>query len=84
MNYLVFFRMQRGLTQKQLAKLLNVDSTVLCRIERGWLARVPNSVDEAFKRIFGKEWSFERLMKPVPDITTLESLERSRRQAQVG
>ena len=69
MNYLHFLRCQRGLTQKNLAELLKLNAVTVCRIERGWYAKPPSGYEERLQAIFGREWTFQRLMEPVPDLT---------------
>ena len=68
MNQLVFLRMQRQMTQRQLAARLGISNSLLCRMERGWFTRAPNGVEAGLQQIFGQNWTFERLMRPVPDL----------------
>ena len=68
MNRLVFLRMQRGLSQKQLAEMLGISPGLLSRLERGWFTRPPVGCEAKLQGVFGKEWTFHRLMQPVPDL----------------
>ena len=68
MNYWTFLRLQKGLTQRELAKLLIINPVTACRIERGWYAKPPEGLEERLQAIFGSEWSFARLMESVPDL----------------
>lgn len=69
MNWLQYLRIQRGLNQKQLAEHIGVNPDFLCRVERGWFSKPPSRIDAKLRAFFGPEWTFDRLMEPVPDIT---------------
>lgn len=69
MNKLQVLRMQRGLSQAQLGKMLGIDPSTLSRCERGWFAKAPSGLEEKLRQFFGPEWTFTRLMEPVPDLT---------------
>jgi DNA-binding XRE family transcriptional regulator len=73
MNHLMFLRLKKDLSQKALAELLKINPVTMCRIERGWYAKPPVELEHRLQIIFGKEWTFERLMEPVPDITANDS-----------
>lgn len=68
MNNLKFLRLQRGWTQEQLAKRLNLHPVTVCRIERGWYARPPVGLEDRLKSVFGDRWTFARLMERVRDL----------------
>ncbi len=69
MNYLLFMRLQRQISQRDLAMKLGVQQSVLSKLENGWLTRAPGNLERKLKRFFGPEWTFQRLMERVPDIT---------------
>jgi DNA-binding XRE family transcriptional regulator len=73
MNQLQFLRRRRGLTQKAMADLVKIHPVTYCRIERGWLAKPPAELEDKLRAIFGPEWTFARLMEPVPDLTASDS-----------
>jgi transcriptional regulator with XRE-family HTH domain len=66
MNWLKYLRMQRGLSQPELAKRLGITSSFLSRIECGWQARVPAVLESRLRGVFGEEWDFKALMERVP------------------
>jgi transcriptional regulator with XRE-family HTH domain len=70
MNYLMFLRLRRGLSQKDLAELMKINPVTMCRLERGWYAKPPADIEVRLKAIFGQEWTFDRLMRPVPDFAS--------------
>jgi transcriptional regulator with XRE-family HTH domain len=71
MNNLKSLRLCRGLSQRQIAVALGIHEATYCRIERGWLTRPPAELDARLQKVFGPEWTWERLMAdavpPVPD-----------------
>jgi transcriptional regulator with XRE-family HTH domain len=69
MNYMKFLRLSRCWSQSFLAKMLGIHEGTYSRIENGWLTRPPKGLDERLEAVFGKQWTFERLMQPVPDLT---------------
>lgn len=69
MNWLQYLRIQRRLSQKQLAKHIGVNPDFLCRVERGWFSKPPSGIDSKLRAFFGPEWAFARLMEQVPDLT---------------
>ncbi len=69
MNHFRYLRIAKGLTQRDLAKRLGVHETALSRMENGWIARINPTVERRIKRIFGSQWSFDRLMERVPDLS---------------
>jgi len=73
MNYLMYLRLRRGLSQKDLAELLKIHPVVMCKVERGWFTRPPKALEERLQAVFGREWTFSRLMEAVPDITANDS-----------
>ena len=73
MTKLKLLRMKRGLTQEQMASILEIAPTFLSRLECGWFARCPGDLESKFQEIFGEEWTFARLMRPVPDIAADDS-----------
>jgi len=66
MTYLKLLRMNRGLTQRRLAKLLGLHPTVMSRIEQGWFAKPPAGLDQTLRAFFGPAWTFAELMREVP------------------
>jgi hypothetical protein len=42
-------------------------------MERGWFARPPKNCEPKLKEFFGEEWTFEKLMEQVPDLTELSA-----------
>jgi transcriptional regulator with XRE-family HTH domain len=77
MNQLQFLRLRRGLTQKTLAELLKIHPVTFCRIERGWLAKLPVGLEGRLRAIFGDEWTFAKLMEDVPDLAENPGKRRS-------
>jgi DNA-binding XRE family transcriptional regulator len=69
MNHFQFLRIQRGLSQKALAELLEINPVTVCRIERGWYAKPPEQLEPRLQKVFGERWGFEELMKSVPSLT---------------
>jgi len=69
MTYFKLLRMQRRLTQKQLATILKCHPNILSRIECGWLSKPPRGLEERLSRFFGDEWGWAELMAEVPDPT---------------
>lgn len=67
MTRLKLLRMQRGLTQRQMASVLGVSPSFLSRLECAWFTRCPNrtEMDKKFRAFFGPDESFEALMKEV-------------------
>lgn len=65
MNNLQFLRMKKWMSQRQLADLIGLHSTILNRIERGWLAKINPDMEARLQEVFGSQWTFERLMEPV-------------------
>jgi|GEM_PF-844027 len=70
MNFLVALRLQRGLSQRELAEMLGIAQTILSKLERGWFARCPAGLECKFRTVFGDQWGFEALMRAVPDLST--------------
>ncbi len=68
MNYFTYQRIKRGWSQKDLAEKLNLNPVTVCRVENGWYAKAPKGLNSALRKVFGKEWSFDLLMQPVPDL----------------
>jgi transcriptional regulator with XRE-family HTH domain len=68
MNYLQCLRQQNGLKQHELAAALGISQTLLSLIERGWYARAPRGVEEGLQTIFGSQWTFDQLVKPMRDL----------------
>lgn len=68
MNHLNYLRLQRGLSQRDLASLLKIHPATMNRIERGWVAKPPEGLEGRLQAVFGKEWTFERLMERVPEL----------------
>jgi transcriptional regulator with XRE-family HTH domain len=59
-------RMERGMSQAELARALSVHPTFLSRLECGWYARVTPELEARLNQVF-PEWSWEALMrKPAP------------------
>lgn len=75
MTKLRLLRMQRGLSQKELASCLGIHPTFLCRLERGWYARCPNwkRLEPKLKRVLNTPVSFEDLMQEVEVDVNLDS-----------
>lgn len=71
MNYLHALRIERGLTQQQLAQWLGVDPSLISRCERGWFTRPPSGLEGKLTQFFGPEWTWKKLMQPVPSIATM-------------
>jgi len=40
----------------------------MCRVENGWYAKPPAGLEERVQAVFGKEWTFKKLMESVPDL----------------
>jgi len=75
MTRLRLLRMQRGLTQREMAALLGFDPSFLSRLERAWFTRCPKraAVEKQFKAFFGPGESFETLMAEAsPDERPIE------------
>jgi transcriptional regulator with XRE-family HTH domain len=63
MTTLQLLRLKRNLSQQALARALGVHQSVVSRLEQGWFRRAPNGVEEGLKKIFGREWTFDPLMR---------------------
>lgn len=65
MTRLKLLRMQRGLTQRQLASILGLSPSFLSRLEGAWFTRCPNhsEVSRKLRAFFGPGESFESLME---------------------
>ena len=68
MNHLQFSRLKSDESQGALAGKLGIHPTLLSRLERGWFTRPPAGLEDRLKEAFGAEWTFSRLMEPVPDL----------------
>jgi transcriptional regulator with XRE-family HTH domain len=68
MNNLQLLRLQKKLSQRDLAKILKLHPSTINRVERGWFAKPPDGLEKRLQAVFGKEWTFARLMEPVPDL----------------
>jgi len=68
MNHLQYLRQTRGLSQRDLSRLLDCHPTTVNRIERGWFAKPPAGLEDRLQAVFGKEWTFKKLMESVPDL----------------
>ena len=66
MTNLKALRMERGMSQPEMARLLGVHSTFLSRLECGWFAKITPALDARLKQVFGLEWSFDALMGKPP------------------
>ena len=73
MNFFHFLRVKAGLSQRALAQKTGANHTIISRLEQGWFARCPEGLESKFQEIFGKDWTFKRLMQSVPDIAADES-----------
>lgn len=58
------------MSQKELAGKLGVDPAIVSKLEHGWFTRAPGNLGTMLTEVFGREWTFARLMEPVPDLTT--------------
>lgn len=73
MNWFHYLRMKKGVSQTNLAPMLGISKALVNQMERGWFTRPPKNCEAKLKEFFGEEWSFARLMEPVPDLTELPS-----------
>jgi transcriptional regulator with XRE-family HTH domain len=73
MTCLKILRLKRGLSQESLAKMLSIHPTLMSRLECGWLARISPQLEQRLQAVFGKEWTFTKLMEQPPDFTPGES-----------
>ncbi len=83
MTRLKLLRMQRGLTQRELATILDFSPSFLSRLECSWFTRCPNHavVEEKLRAFFGSDESFASLMELAqPDTTPVEIGSPGRRQ----
>lgn len=53
-NSVVNYRIQNGLTQKELARILKIDQTTLIKIEKGRVNRMSKEVKIKLNRLFNK------------------------------
>ena len=67
MNNLKVLRQSKGLTQRNLARMIGVNYVTLNRAENGWFAKPPNELETKLQAVFGPEWSWDRLMAPAPE-----------------
>ena len=65
MTNLQFLRVQQGLSQRDLASKIGVDSTILSRLERGWFAKISPDYERKLQDFFGSQWTFEELSRSV-------------------
>jgi DNA-binding XRE family transcriptional regulator len=54
MNNLLFLRLKRGLTHKELAAFLEISPDALCRIEGGWYGKPPEGWKSLCRLLSGK------------------------------
>ncbi len=73
MNFFHFLRVNKGLTQRAIAQKMHVHPAMISKLEQGWFARCGRGLESKLQEIFGKEWTFKRLMQPVPDIAADDS-----------
>ncbi len=66
MNYLEYLRRHNRMTQKELACRLSIPLSRYNRIERGWVARIPDYLQNRMRDVLGHEWSWTRLMEEAP------------------
>ncbi len=66
MTYLKMLRQAHGLSQADLGKRLGYPRTKVSMFENGWYAKPPRGLEERLQAVFGKHWTFTRLMETVP------------------
>jgi ribosome-binding protein aMBF1 (putative translation factor) len=70
MNYMALIRRQKGVSQCALAAQLGVSQSLISRCEHGWLTRPHKGLEAKLQSFFGPDWTWERLMQPVPEPTS--------------
>jgi len=65
MTYLKYLRIERGLTQLDVALSIGVRESVVSRIENGWMVLLPSGTEEKLAELFGPEWTFKKLIGEV-------------------
>lgn len=73
MNFFHFLRVNRGLTQRAIAQKMHVHPAMISKLEQGWFARCSEDMELKLQETFGKEWTFKRLMQPVPNVAANDS-----------
>ncbi|MGO9119463.1 MAG: helix-turn-helix domain-containing protein [Desulfomonilaceae bacterium] len=66
MTNLKLLRMQRGLTQREVAGTLGISEITMSRLECGWFARPPGGIEQKLRQFFGPEWTWKQLMEQPP------------------
>jgi DNA-binding XRE family transcriptional regulator len=65
MTNLKLLRMQRGISQRDIAKQLGISEITMSRIECGWFARAPRGIEAKLQDYF-PGWNWELLMREAP------------------
>lgn len=60
-------RTQYGLNLRQMSQALDINQTVLCRLETGFDSRASKTVNDKLIRVFGQSYDFLKEMVDVPD-----------------
>jgi DNA-binding XRE family transcriptional regulator len=55
-------RCEKKMTQEEVADQIGIHPGDVCLMEDGRLIRVPRQWEMRLQKIFGKEWTFDRLM----------------------
>jgi hypothetical protein len=78
MNWFQSLRFQRQVSQRSLAKKLQINPSVVPRLEGGWFARCPGKdLDARLQAFLGPKWTFEKLMDKIPDLAAPQQSAKS-------